>query len=271
MIFELTPYVRLTVLILLFFIDYALTNYIINTVWKDRWRREAPDLLDAIRTPEPAYIPEESVPQNRQSDAAESKQEVRKFRRRQHEALKDSDKNELAVIKTAASSSEANTVQQKQKVKSVRTPVNEAESIEKVSVLEKPKAASSGWMNSLEDMDTVEFEDAVMQLEERIAGAKTSESRIIQEHSDKQAEDTAESEPASAVKAEEPESSYAEEMGIHSAKQEVKPDSWMSPLDEMETMSLTDAVRKAAGVDEMPQNRRAGSGKKRRKKQKKQK
>ena len=73
MIFEISPYPKLAAMISLFFLSAFCSDRLINHVFKEHWRREAPDLFDAIKAPEPAYIEEQPQPENQETAPAEKK------------------------------------------------------------------------------------------------------------------------------------------------------------------------------------------------------
>lgn len=100
MIFEVNPYPRLVVLILLMILDGILTNYLMNHRWVEKWKREAPDVLDAIRAPEPAYITPPVLPSA--VTASESNEPVR-YHRTQHKELEAMKNNEAPSLEAVSS------------------------------------------------------------------------------------------------------------------------------------------------------------------------
>ena len=185
MIFEAEPYTKLLVLFVLFVTDFVATDHIINQVYKDRWLREAPDILDAIKTPEPAYIPE--GPSDAKSDTAGTKdnKEVRRFHRTQYKELEkqaQKEKQETESMKKDADASlpetreELSSSSAKERKKRVwfrkeKKDVPAAEETKPVAA----DAAKMKWTPDLDDMDTVEFEEAVMSLEQRVRKAETKQ------------------------------------------------------------------------------------------------
>ena len=186
MIFEAGPYTRLSAYAVLFVVSGVITDHIINQTLKDRWRREAPDILDVIKAPEPAYIPD-GTEQNEQPGTPENKREVRHLRRTQHKELEQ----EIAEVKAPApvtAQPEAGTMDEqhenKRKKSERRHFFRTAKPDETLanaggSETEHPEEPekSSSWMKGLNDMDTVEFEDAVLALDPNRSSGKSSQKK----------------------------------------------------------------------------------------------
>ena len=173
MIFEAGPYTKLSALFVLFVITGVITDHIINQTLKDRWRREAPDILDSIKVPEPAYIPEGPV-KTADSEKSEASTEVRRFHRTQHKELEQENQKTSEVLKKdSADGSEVKEHRRENEnpkhsgkderrffSRRNRKPEEPAPAGESENA--KPHSAEPpAWMKGLSEMDTVEFDDAV--------------------------------------------------------------------------------------------------------------
>lgn len=179
MILEAAPYTKLAVLLMGLVIDGVVTDYIINTRMKNRWRREAPDILDEIKAPEPAYIP--AGPADQASMTQEKPVERKRLRRTQYQELQAEKNNvpdpETKSTKEPAVSSAPVKSEKKglnglfhRKGKATVSPKKPAPTSSATPALEaKPTSEDrSAFMKSIDEMDTVEFEDAVIDLENRV-------------------------------------------------------------------------------------------------------
>ena len=259
MIFEASPYVKLAAMILLFLLDYIFTDYLINRKWNDKWRLEAPDLLEVIRAPEPAYMSE--TPYQIKEEDVNKEQEVQpvRYHRTQHKTIERELQDEKQqTVKTAE---EAADVQKK--AEKPAEPNETAKNPERKTGTKKSrrnkrnhtdvkdskmtddsamkKKDSASWAAGLDGMDTVEFTDAVIELEnryEKIPAEKEGSDmpdHLERKNAAKEAgakkEKTA-AEPAKDVSA----------SGNTAEKSNGKKSSWMNSFDELDTVELEDAV-----------------------------
>ena len=300
MILEAAPYTKLAVLLMVLVIDGVVTDYIINTRMKNRWRREAPDILDEIKAPEPAYIPDGPV--NPVSSDQEKPVERKRLRRTQHKELENEQRSasmpETKHVKETAESS-APVKPEKKGLKGLFQRKNKTASSQKESssssaapaVSEsKPKSDDKGsFMKSIEEMDTVEFEDAVIDLEHRVVNqdntaVKDHEVRRTRSQAEEMMREEAD---ASAHAEQQKERPVSSESGLQaqSVQHERKPrripespvkarepkqpqpsssSTWSSPIDEMETVGITEAVsriQEAEADRSVKEVRRSAAGK----------
>lgn len=280
MILEASPYTKLAVLLMVMVIDGVVTDYIINTRMKNRWRREAPDILDEIKAPEPAYIPEGPA----DSAASQGKPAERKrLRRTQHKELEAEKASESApetnVPKESAVSSASNKSEKKvlkglfHRKDKTDVSVNEHQSTSSAEAVSEPKpkpADKSSVMKSIDEMDTVEFEDAVIDLEHRVVkkGADAVKDNPVRRTYGRAEErkpgDAVDSQPdpVQSVSPKEPAVTDGSVLQSQHPQPERKPrripqspvntrrqeeprpssSAWSSSIDEMETVGITEAV-----------------------------
>ena len=304
MILEAAPYTKLAVLLMVLVIDGVVTDYIINTRMKNRWRREAPDILDEIKAPEPAYIPDGPV--NPAPSDQEKPAERKRLRRTQHKELENEQRSasmlETKPVKETAESI-APVKPEKKGLKGLFQRKNKTASSQKESssssaapaVSEsKPKSDDKGsFMKSIEEMDTVEFEDAVIDLEHRVVNqyntaVKDHVVRRTRSQAEEMMREEADASELSAAHAEQqnerPVSSESDPQAQpvqHERKPRRIPESpvkarepkqpqpssssaWSSPIDEMETVGITEAVsriQEAEADRSVKEVRRSAAGK----------
>ena len=281
MILEAAPYTKLAVLLMVLVIDGVVTDYIINTRMKNRWRREAPDILDEIKAPEPAYIPDGPV--NPAPSDQEKSAERKRLRRTQHKELEAEKASvsapETNVPKESAVSS-ASVKSEKRGLKGLfhrkdktDVSVNEHQSTSSAEAVSEPKpkpADKSSVMKSIDEMDTVEFEDAVIDLEHRVVkkGADAVKDNPIRRTYSRAEEmklkdaDDSQPDPVQSVSPKEPAVSDGSVLQSQHPQPEHKPrripqspvntrrqeepkpssSAWSSSIDEMETVGITEAV-----------------------------
>ncbi len=300
MILEAAPYTKLAVLLMVLVIDGVVTDYIINTRMKNRWRREAPDILDEIKAPEPAYIPESTV--NPALSDQEKPAERKRLRRTQHKELENEQRSasmpETKPVKETAESS-APVKPEKKGLKGLFQRKNKTASLQKESssssaalaaAESKPKSDDKGsFMKSIEEMDTVEFEDAVIDLEHRVVNqdntaVKDHEVRRTRSQAEEMMREEADASAHAEQQKERPVSSESGPQAQsvqHERKSRRIPESpvkarepkqpqpsssstWSSPIDEMKTVGITEAVsriQEAEADRSVKEVRRSAAGK----------
>ena len=292
MIFEAGPYTRLSAYAVLFVVSGVITDHIINQTLKDRWRREAPDILDVIKAPEPAYIPD-GTERNEQPGTPENKREVRHLRRTQHKELEQ----EIAEVKAPApvtAQPEAGTMDEQhenKRKKSERRRFSRKKKTEdalantagfETDHPEEPGEASS-WMKGLNEMDTVEFEDAVLALDPNRSSEKSSSrenselpsagkknkrkrrsGNTLSEDSQSGNRERSKNKPLSAEPNPKPKNQRRRTASA-AVKQdtaerrnpapEPKPSAWTGKLEDMDTVEIEEAMERISAVTE-EQNKR---------------
>ncbi len=282
MILEAAPYTKIAVLLMVLVIDGVVADYIINTRMKNRWRREAPDILDEIKAPEPAYIPD--GPADPASSVQEKPVERKRLRRTQYQELQAENNNvpepETKSPKESLVSSAPVKAEKKglfgllhRKGKAAASTKEPASSsAAKPAAESKPKSEDrSAFMRSIDEMDTVEFEDAVMDLEHRVVktdsdNEKEENIRRTHRRAEEMKRNDADGSAPSAAQSEQP-TETAVSAGPGSKTQQSQPDrkprripkspmntrreeepksssssAWSSSIDEMETIGITEAV-----------------------------
>ena len=273
MIFEAGPYTELAVLLMVMVIDGVLTDYIINTRMKNRWRREAPDILDDFKAPEPAYIPDGPVvtePSDQEKPA-----ERKRLRRTQYKELKEEFQSENAA-KQAQEPSPAKTSEQsglsrlfhrkKEKASSSDPPAGAAQ-IKKEKKDSVPASGKSKDVMNAADFNTAETDSghhAAEALSSNAASEK-KQSRRARMHFETLNQPAADSGSKSDSSVDTPESDTSFKSAVREVRTESmnrprrtpesprksrmteasKPSassSWAASLDDMETISITDAV-----------------------------
>lgn len=282
MIFEAEPYTKLLVLFVLFVTDFVATDHIINQVLKDRWLREAPDILDAIKTPEPAYIPEGPSDTPQEEAKATEKKEVRRFHRTQHKELeaealaeqkdrKPEQNAELDAQPESKAEQSSDSTEKKRRWFRREKPDKEKTN---TTVGEEPKQSVSApmnksWTPDLDDMDTVEFEDAVMSLEQRVQKQKPQKKEIVSHEKPVRTEKQGHPEPDRNMKQEKtPEGDVnkqnrrkrrrrrsgkpqhtEERTSAKKTEDAPKKSSWAGSLDDMDTVEISRAIRNISSAE----------------------
>ena len=289
MIFEAEPYTKLLVLFVLLVTDFVATDHIINQVLRDRWLREAPDILDAIKTPEPAYIPEGPADTEPESAKTQNKKEVRRFHRTQYkelaaesQAINQDKKTEPEAEKeikqnaeqkdAAASLTASNEAKPSGKEKKKRRWLRrEKKSVPAAEEPKQPAAAPAvrSWTPDLDDMDTVEFEDAVINLEQRVRKSETkhteqgpSDNTVHadkperpQQHPDQKTDrrTAGPEKPAERKKRKRKRSKKPQNTEVQKTEQRKeeapKSASWAGTLDEMDTVEISKAIRNISSAE----------------------
>ncbi len=221
-IFEAGPYMRLGLIAVLFFADYLTVNYLVNHRWNDRWKREAPELLDVIKAPEPAYVMDEATAKKLEASARkETPKKNVSFFDRLYRSLSPSDDAELP-------SAELSTAENKKSAETEETPKD-------AEPKETPKAPSR--MRKRMEQESAAQDEK--QSEEN--AAKPVETAKPAERPEKKRNKKNRSKPKHAQQKQKP----AEASPEAPKKEESEGGSWMTPLDEMKTEELETAVENA--------------------------
>ena len=247
-IFECGPYVRIGLIAALFFADYLTVNYLVNHLWKDKWKREVPELLDVIKAPEPAYVmDEETAKKLEETSRIETKKKNGGFLAHLYRSLSPSDDAEemptlepkLPVAMEAKEEKqvpsrlkkrrekEAAEIAKNQIPKDVSTPVS---ADHETAGVEKPVPSGVKKHADLEKAEKRENQERKDD-SESIPDQKRSK-KSKKHHKKKQKPKQMEETPKS-----------AEEAVL--SKTETEGGSWMTPLDEMKTEELETAVENA--------------------------
>ena len=235
MIFETGPYTKLAVLLMFMVIDGVVTDHIINRVMKNRWQREAPDILDEIKAPEPAYIPDGPVP----SEAAETVNSGgrKRLHRTQHKELEEESHSAQAEVPaetgTAEETSAAMPAEKRRRFTLFRRKESES------SPEPKPSGAKAEARDSGHDLKP-----------------KESERKTADKGKDAGSEKTADQAEAavSSARTENRKKTKDGKAG-HSERRSQPPkpsasSAWASSIDEMETVGITEAVSRIEQAEE---------------------
>ena len=298
MIFETGPFTELAVILMILVIDGVVTDYIINQRMKNRWRREAPDILDEFKAPEPAYIPD--GPADPASAAQEKPVEHKRLRRTQYQELQAEKNNGPEPETKSPKEPDMASVPVKSEKKGLKglfhrkektTPSSKKTSVSSAAnTLQEPEPKSEdhpAFMKSIDEMDTVEFEDAVIDLEHRVVkndsddGKENNVRRTYSRAEEKKHKDADGSAPF-AAKTEHSAQNAVSAGAVSQAKtaqperkprripkspvnnrrpEEPRPSSssaWASSIDEMETVGITEAVSRIQKAEADKAAREAG-------------
>lgn len=278
MISEISPYARLAVFFSIVAVDYFLVNYIVNVKLSSRWKREAPDLMDAIQVPEPEYVMDEETARKLETEKAQAaatpKQPVRKgiiAKLLRSLAPVDDDSPEV-VRENREEPGKPVTAPKPQPRHAAHSQGDASTSSDMAGAPQQPSAAK-GWQKRLDEMETAKLSEVLPILEQHdvkaepvsareekqvkkdIAGKPESEvkqtSRRLFSGRRKEKTETQPSKPSKkqvkerkrrkAGKKEKPNAAVSESSESLSASAS----SWSVPFDEMETEELETAVEKA--------------------------
>lgn len=285
MIFELTPYTRLIVVAVVILLDMGIVHYLVNHRWNDRWKREAPELIDAIQVPEPAYIMDEKTAKELAAKQAAAAKETKKkgFFQRMIDSLAPVEETEEETASIPAQKEEKKQQEPAPKPKESHTPRHAMtyESPKEIPAAEAAavsasKQPSSSWQTKLEDMKTQKIEELLSAENDAEKKPKAAEPVSVKQEakqdeppsakrakkkeskqqaaSKKQAARSEQGKKESKPKQQDRKKTKKQKKGKRKAEEGKKPASkppvkqapgWSTPFDEMKTEELQSAVEKA--------------------------
>ena len=249
-IFECGPYVRIGFIAALFFADYLTVNYLVNHLWKDKWKREVPELLDVIKAPEPAYVMDEETARKLEETARiETKKKSGGFLAHLYRSLSPSDDAEempafepkpLVAIEAKEEKQVPSRLKKRREKEAAENPENQTQ--KDVSKPEPADHETAGEEKPVPSRVKKHEDPEKLQKKENPDRKDDSESKPDQKHSKKAKKHRKKKQEQKPKKVEETPKPARETVP---AKAETEGGSWMTPLDEMKTEELETAVENA--------------------------
>ena len=216
MILELSPYVKLAVVIILFIADAMIVNRLVNYHWIERWTRAEAKDRGILEAPEPEYVMDDEMVR-KLSLPPKLKKPLFSFRKKEKEEektdasalMKDAPVSAVPPVKEAEASFESNW----------RTPFEELETMRIDLVKEEAESIPGDEIEARSE----EMDSSVLSSEEKedtpVTGGRRSERRR-QEGKKKEA-------------------ASRESKRAGEEKEEVPVSSWQTPFDEIPTGNLS--------------------------------